>query len=158
MNRSEPRFGLGYIFNNLVGKTNTRSDYVALSDEGHFDNIGLYELIRRKCASIVLCDAEQDGEFTCEGFANAITRGRIDFGADIRIDILSITRRKEGRYSEAHFVMGDIYYAGVARPGKLLYIKSSIVETGLPVDVMEYAKKNTTFPHQTTADQFFDEE
>jgi Patatin-like phospholipase len=156
--RSEPVFGLGYIFNNLVGKTNTRSDYVALSDGGHFDNMGLYELVRRKCSCIVLCDAEQDDEFTCEGFANAVRRCRIDFGADITIDISKIVNRKDGRFSGAHYAVGDITYPGNYKPGKLLYIKSSIREDDMPVDVYEYAKKNKTFPHQTTADQFFDEE
>ncbi len=156
--RSEPRFGLGYIFNNLVGKTNTQSDYVALSDGGHFDNMGLYELIRRRCAYIVLCDGEQDGEFTCEGFANAIRKCRIDFGADISIDISGIVTRKDGRFSAVNYAVGDIWYAGISKPGKILYIKSSIVEKDLPVDVLEYAKKNDSFPHQTTADQFFDEE
>ncbi len=156
--RSEPRFGLGYIFNNLVGKTTTRSDYVALSDGGHFDNMGLYELIRRKCSFIILCDAEQDDQFTCEGFANAVRRCRIDFGADINIDISKIVNRVDGRFSEAHYALGDIRYPGESQPGKLLYIKSSITKEDLPVDVFEYAKKNETFPHQTTADQFFDEE
>ncbi|HTE26965.1 patatin-like phospholipase family protein [Flavitalea sp.] len=156
--RSEPRFGLGYIFNNLVGKTNTRSDYVALSDGGHFDNMGLYELIRRKCRYIILCDGEQDGEFTCEGFANAIRKCRIDFGVDISIDISKIVTRKDGKFSECHYALGDIKYTGNVQPGKLLYIKSSIVEKDFPVDVMEYAKKNSSFPHQTTADQFFNEE
>lgn len=156
--RSEPRFGLGYIFNNLVGKTNTQSDYVALSDGGHFDNMGLYELIRRRCAYIILCDGEQDGEFTCEGFANAIRKCRIDFGADIDINISDIVTRKDGRFSTKSFALGDIWYAGIDKPGKILYIKSSIVEKDLPVDVLEYAKKNESFPHQTTADQFFNEE
>jgi hypothetical protein len=158
--RSEPRSGLGYIMNNLIGKTNTRNDYVALSDGGHFDNMGLYEMIRRKCSFIILCDAEQDNEFTCEGFANAIRRCRIDFGADIDINISKITKRTNGRFSEEHYALGKIYYAGDkanAPSGKLLYIKSSITGNE-PVDVFEYAVKNKTFPHQTTADQFFDEE
>lgn len=155
---SDPKFGLGYIINNLAGKTNTRNDFIALSDGGHFDNMGLYEMIRRKCTNIILCDAEQDDKFTCEGFANAIRRCRIDFGADIDIDITRIINRSDGRFSKAHYALGDITYAGDTKPsGKLLYIKSSIIGDE-PVDVHEYAVKNTTFPHQTTADQFFDEE
>jgi len=155
---AEPRFGLAYIFNNLVGKTNTKSDYVALSDGGHFDNMGLYELIRRKCSTIVLCDAEQDEEFTCEGFANAVRRCRIDFGVDIIIDISQIVDRTDG-FSACHFAIGEILYPGnPGEPGRLLYIKSSITKQCQPVDVYEYAKKHAAFPHQTTADQFFGEE
>ena len=160
--RSEPVFGLGSIINNLVGQANTRKEYIALSDGGHFDNMGLYEMIRRRCSYIVVCDAEQDGDFTCEGFAGAIRRCRIDFGTDIQIDIKEITNRTGDRYSAAHYALGNVYYAGDKKDkpgGKLLYIKSSISDTGKePVDIYEYAKKNKTFPHQTTADQFFDED
>lgn len=154
---SNPTAGLGYIISNLVNKTSTRNKFVALSDGGHFDNMGLYELIRRKCPYIILCDAEQDGAFTCEGLANAIRRCRIDFGAEIKIDVSKITNRLDGRYSETHFALGEINYVGENFTGALLYIKSSI-DGKEPVDVHEYALKNKTFPHQTTADQFFDEE
>jgi hypothetical protein len=154
---SDPTSGLGYIISNLVNKTSTCDKFVALSDGGHFDNMGLYEMVRRKCPYIILCDAEQDGEFTCEGLANAIRRCRIDLGAEIRIDITKITGRPDGRHSEAHYALGDITYVGDDQTGVLLYIKSSI-DGKEPVDVHEYALKNKTFPHQTTADQFFDEE
>ncbi len=157
---ADPAFGLGYIFFNLIGKTNTRNDFVCLSDGGHFDNMGLYEMIRRKCSFILLGDGEQDDQFSCEGLANAIRRCRIDFGVEIRINTDAITQRDEHRFSKSSFVKGDIFYPGDAEnkpSGMLLYLKSSI--TGAePVDVLEYAKKNLTFPHQTTADQFFDEE
>jgi hypothetical protein len=119
--------------------------------------MGLYEMARRKCPYIILCDAEQDGEFTCEGLANAIRRCRIDFGAEIKIDITKITGRPDGRYLEVHYALGDITYVGDGQTGVLLYIKSSI-DGKKPVDVHEYALKNKTLPRQTTADQFFDEE
>ncbi len=154
---ADPTSGLGYIISNLVNKTSTRDKFVALSDGGHFDNMGLYEMVRRKCPYIILCDAEQDGEFTCEGLANAIRRCRIDFGAEIKIDISKITNRPDGKHSEVHYALGEITYVGDNQTGILLYIKSSI-DGKEPVDVHEYALKNKTFPHQTTADQFFDEE
>ncbi len=155
--RSNPTAGLGYILNNLVNKTSTRDRFVALSDGGHFDNMGLYEMVRRKCPYIILCDAEQDNDFTCEGLANAIRKCRIDFGAEIKIDISKITNRHDDRYSESHFALGEITYVGENHSGVLLYIKSS-VDGKEPVDIQEYAMKNKTFPHQSTADQFFDEE
>ena len=155
---SEPVLGIGYIIANLLGRTSTRDRYVALSDGGHFDNMGLYELVRRRCPLIMLCDAEQDSNFTCEGFANAIRRCRIDFGADIRIDISAITTRNGNQCSSAHYAVGSILYAGDSRPtGKIIYVKSSITGDE-PIDVQEYGTKNDTFPHQSTADQFFDEE
>jgi hypothetical protein len=104
-----------------------------------------------------LGDAEQDEGFTCEGLANAIRRCRVDFGAEIDIDLADITERKEN-LSHGHFALGRIRYKGEKKPsGVLLYFKSSLTGDE-PVDVLEYAGKNKAFPHQTTGDQFFDEQ
>lgn len=155
---ADPRSGLAYIIQNLTGKTNTRKNFVSLSDGGHFDNMGLYELVRRRVPFIILGDAEQDDQFTCEGLANAIRRCRIDFGTEISINTDKITKRNERNFSEENYSIGSIKYAGDPEPtGVLLYIKSSITDK-VSVDVREYALKNKSFPHQTTGDQFFDEE
>ena len=155
--QSDPEWGLPYIFNNLTGRTSTKSRYLCLSDGGHFDNMGLYEMVRRRCRFIIISDAEQDDKFTCEGFANAIRYCRIDFGAEIDIDISKIIGRENGR-SKEHYAVGTIRYSGDnTTNGILVYIKSSITGDE-PVDITEYASKHNTFPHQTTADQFFDEQ
>lgn len=155
--QSDPSFGLAYVFYNMTGQTNTRNDFVCLSDGGHFDNMGLYEMVRRRCAVVVVCDGEQDENLTCEGLANAIRRCRIDFGAEINIDTEDIVKR-DGRFSKQHYALGTICYKGERKPtGTLLYVKASITGDE-PVDVKEYALKNDAFPHQTTSDQYFDEQ
>lgn len=55
-----------------------------LSDGGHFENLGGYELIRRRLPLIVLVDAEADPHGRFDGLAGLIRKARIDFGADIR--------------------------------------------------------------------------
>ncbi len=58
--------------------------------------------------------------------------------------------------SEKHGAVGRIDY-GNGETGCLIYIKSSL--TGDEnVYVEKYKALDSTFPHQTTADQFFDEE
>lgn len=153
---SNPVIGLPYLISNLFGESNTKDEYVCLSDGGHFDNTGLYELVRRRSALIVLGDAEQDEQFSCEGLANAIRRCRIDFGVEINIDVLPITDR-QNRLSMKSYAIGTIRYTGY-KPfiGTLIYIKSSITKD-MPTDVREYAAKNPLFPHQSTSDQFFNE-
>ena len=154
--KSDPAVGLPYLISNLVGKSNSRDDYVCLSDGGHFDNMALYELVRRRTSVIILGDGEQDDKFTCEGLANAIRRCRIDFGVEISIDVTSITNRADNISSKSYEV-GTIYYPGdTPFYGWLIYLKSSITNKE-PVDVREYSLKNPKFPHQTTGDQFFDE-
>ncbi|MEO8467737.1 MAG: hypothetical protein ABI640_20625 [Gammaproteobacteria bacterium] len=54
-----------------------------LTDGGHFENLGGYELIRRKLPVIVLIDAEADPDFEFPGLSELIRKARLDFGAEI---------------------------------------------------------------------------
>jgi hypothetical protein len=71
-----------------------------LSDGGHFDNSGGYELVRRRLLRMVVVDAEADPLYTFEGLANLVRKARLDFGAEIRFlsareldDVLPPTHR-----------------------------------------------------------------
>ncbi|WP_205748314.1 patatin-like phospholipase family protein [Dyadobacter bucti] len=154
--KPEPPSGLAYIVKDLIGKSDVDSNYVNLSDGGHFDNMGLYELIRRRCSTIILGDAEEDSGATCEGLANAIRRCRIDFGVEITIKTDGITVKDElTKFSKAHIAEGDIKYPE-GWTGKLIYIKSALTGDE-STDIREYNLQNPAFPQQSTGDQFFDE-
>ncbi len=158
--QSDPEFGIAYLISDLIGKSDASSDFVYLSDGGHFDDMGIYELIRRRCKYILLCDAEEDAESTCEGLANAIRRCRIDFGVQIDIDLKPITNKnsKTG-FSKQHKVKGAIWYPGDpenAPSGILAYVKTSLTGDEA-VDVREYFMDNPSFPQQSTDYHFFDE-
>ncbi|MBC6992330.1 patatin-like phospholipase family protein [Hymenobacter sp. BT491] len=155
---ANPRLGLLYLLKDLFGRSDTDDNYVNLSDGGHFDNMGLYELVRRRCRYIILGDGEEDHGFTCEGLANAIRRCRIDFGVEISINVRPITNRNS-LLSDSHHAVGTIHYPedppGTAS-GYLLYLKTSLTGDE-PSDVREYALADPAFPHQSTGDQFFSE-
>lgn len=59
--------------------------YWYLSDGGHFENTGCYELIRRRVPFIICSDAGQDPKYLFEDFANLIRKARTDFGAEIEV-------------------------------------------------------------------------
>ncbi|HEU5041765.1 MAG TPA: patatin-like phospholipase family protein, partial [Gemmatimonadales bacterium] len=153
---SSPRIlGLAYLLNELTGNSDDRSRYVNLSDGGHFDNLGVYELVRRRCRWIVVCDAEQDADIAFGGLGNAIRKCRADFGVDIDVRPLGI-RALGGDGSRAvHCAVGTIRY-GSGGPGTLVYLKSSLTGDE-PTDVLEYRRRQPGFPHQSTGDQWFDE-
>ena len=158
--QSDPQFGIAYLISDLIGKSDASSNFVCLSDGGHFDDMGIYELIRRRCKYILLCDAEEDVNSTCVGLANAIRRCRIDFGVQIDIDLKPVTNKnsKTG-FSKQHKVKGTIWYPGDpenAPSGILAYVKTSLTGDEA-VDVREYFMDNPAFPQQSTDDQFFDE-
>lgn len=155
---SEPTAGIAYLVKDLIANTDINNNYVYLSDGGHFDNMGIYELVRRKCKYIVLIDGEQDTNGTCEGLANAIRRCRIDFGVEITIDTSLITQKDKDGFASEHAVTGTICYPGVAPDGKLVYVKTAVTtKLAESTDIREYKMSNPEFPQESTGDQFFNE-
>jgi len=152
--KSSPEWGLPYLLTELFGLANTNRRYVNLSDGGHFDNLGIYELVRRRCQYVIACDGEQDGDMTFGGLASVIRKCRTDFGAVIEINVDQL-RLNGDRLSAAHCAVGTITYDD-GQIGRLLYLKSSLTGNEDP-DVLEYRARNPQFPHQSTSDQWFDE-
>ena len=158
--RGSPTFGFCRLLCELLGAANDDSKYVYLSDGGHFENLGIYELVRRGCKVIVACDASCDDGYGFADLHNAIERCRVDFGAVIAIDNESsmVAEGHDGnRRSKVHFLTGTIKYPDSPNAdGTIIYIKPTLVD-GDPQDVLAYANVNPHFPHDSTANQWFDE-
>ena len=110
-----PRFGLTYTALELFGATDDDRKYVNLSDGGHFDNLGVYELIRRSCRYIIVCDAGQDARFVCEDLGDLVRRCRTDFGVEIDIAVDRIRQRDSAGISQTHCVVGQIHYLNIPK-------------------------------------------
>ncbi|MCC6534705.1 MAG: patatin-like phospholipase family protein [Burkholderiales bacterium] len=154
-----PAHSLVPLLSELFGMSNDHRRFVYLSDGGHFENLGIYELVRRRCRFIICCDASCDPNSTFEDLGNAIRKCRIDLGVDIEIDVSAIRPRGDTGLSKHHCALGLLRYDRIhphAGVGYLLYIKASMCGTE-PQDVVQYRSEHPEFPHQTTADQFFDE-
>jgi Patatin-like phospholipase len=162
--RGSPAIGFYWLLRELLGSTNDDSDYIYLSDGGHFENLAIYELIRRRCKLIVACDASCDPAREFGDLHNAIERCRTDFGVEIVLDDLSPLRQEKDLIdptvmrSKAHFATGKIRYNpnSAENDGTIIYIKPSLA-CGDPDDVLAYAGINPCFPNDTTANQWFDE-
>lgn len=152
---SRPRW-YWYLLREMLGRGLTeRALQIHLSDGGHFENLGLYELIRRRCQHIIVCDAGADPSYKFGDLARAIELVRTDFGAAVEINVKEIQPRGEDGTSPKAFVRGRVYYSDGSE-GDILYIKAARLD-GLPEDVNGYARAHPDFPHESTADQFFDE-
>ncbi len=130
---------------------------IHISDGGHFENLGLYELVRRRCRYIIVSDCGADPDVTFDDLGNALRRVREDFGVEIDLDTTQLRPNAEG-YSRQHAVMGTIHYDGFGGTDKglLLYFKPSL-SGDEPPDVLQYRWRNPAFPQQSTVDQFYDE-
>jgi hypothetical protein len=142
--------------------TTENAFFIELTDGGHFDNTGLYELIRRRVRIIVLSQGSQDLGFSMDDLANAMERVRVDFGVHIRFSSetypLGAMRPSElGAVVKRGWAVGSIKYPGTNSQGILLYLQATPI-AGMNADTVSYWRRNPDFPNQTTADQFFDEE
>lgn len=154
------------IIMEAFGLTNESRPYVNLSDGGHFENLGLYEMVRRRCRYIVVSDAGCDPDFAFEDLGNAVRKIGIDFG--IPIDIIRLQDLKpraadpeESLPDTPYHAIGLIDYAAVdgddAEEGIVLYVKAGFHNCNESAGVKAYAKAHPEFPHESTADQWFDE-
>jgi len=150
-----PRLALAALLSELFGLTNERSRFVYLSDGGHFDNLGLYELLRRRCRFVVACDASADPAVRFDDLGGVIRKCRTDFGIDVTLDTASLRLDPQSRQSRAHCAVAQVAYAD-GSTGTILYLKASLTG-GEAVDVLNYAAGDASFPHQSTADQWFGE-
>lgn len=162
--RPGPKFNLMYLLKELLLGTGLKSPYYYLSDGGHFENLGIYELVRRNCKLIVAVDAGQDCKYEFEDLGNAIRKCKVDFGVNIDIDISKICPTSNStnidfNVSERHFAIGTIDYEGLGQEkdfGYLVYIKSSLTGDE-PTELRNFKLQSSDFPHHSTGDQFFNE-
>jgi hypothetical protein len=163
-------FQLGYpessvrpIVDEALGLTNDKSPYVYLSDGGHFENLGLYEMVLRRCHFIVISDAGSDPECSFADLGESVRKIRVDFGIPIDFDQMNIYPRSQidtAKQQGHNCAIGRIRYSAVdgsaAPDGIIVYIKPACYGNE-PRDIYEYFKRSETFPHESTADQFFSE-
>jgi len=128
---------------------------IHLADGGHFENLGLYELLRRRCRYIIVSDAGADPECTLADLGQAVQRARADLGADVDIcaDPLLHTGDPATR-GQAHLI-GGVTYADGTR-GEILYLKA-LLRKNLSADIYGYWRTNPEFPNQPTSNQFYGE-
>ena len=159
--RAAPYNGIASILLELFGLTDTRAKFLYLSDGGHFENLGLYELVRRRCRLIVAIDATADAGYEFGDLGNAIRRCQTDFNVPIHIRTSGMKTLGPPPPQPVSFVIGTICYGQADGPqaeeGILLYIKPNLVGNE-NADIANYSKRYPGFPHQSTADQFFDED
>lgn len=153
--REGPKLAAAPLIEEALGRTNDESKFVYLSDGGHFENLGLYEMIRRRCRLIVVSDAGYDPKAALDDLGNAVRKISIDLNVQIEFQSLTVAARANPPVDGTYCAVAKILYPD-AEPGKLLYIKPSY-HGKEPASVRSYAAENPAFPHEPTTDQWFGE-
>ncbi|MGR9270753.1 patatin-like phospholipase family protein (plasmid) [Rhizobium leguminosarum] len=156
-----------YLFDEAFGRLRSDSLRIYVTDGGHIDNLGLYQLLKRRCKFILVIDAEADPGMNFSAFADVQRFARIDEGTLVSLDwrpvrydalerLADLRKTRPESIRSRHFAVGSIDY-GNGEKGVLLYVKAA-VRGDEPDYVLDYERRYPEFPHEATSDQFFSEE
>jgi len=161
-----PRLGGVLLLRELFGLTDSSAGWVYLSDGGHFDNLGLYEMVRRRARLVVAVDCGRDLDSRCDDLADTVRKCGVDLGTVIDIDVTDLVKKPAlGGLSDSHVAFGTIHYPALrdegaeAFDGHLILIKPTLTRAiyEKAADLRNYALAHADFPQQTTTDQWFNE-
>ncbi len=143
-------------------------DYCFVADGGHTENLGLLELLRRRCKLIIVSDASHDPEYQFQNYVDLHRKVRSEMGIRLKgidtrnVDLeQAIPDEKTGLASE-HFVVARIIYPADEETGRagideglLILVKPNFTGDE-PIDLQNYRAHQPQFPHHPTTDQFYD--
>jgi hypothetical protein len=162
-----PRRRIGYLFKELFGVYDPTDHHVNVTDGGHWENLGLVELLRRRCTEIYCLDGSGAGPGSLATLAEAITLAAQEVDAVVDVDFASLRLGEATRGEPEGFVLDDvavglITYRSAGRPvghGLIYYGKASLARARrIAPRLLAYKEKEARFPHHSTADQLFDTE
>jgi hypothetical protein len=167
---------INYLLRELFGIHTIDGPLLQVSDGGFYDNLGLVELFRRGCTRIYCVDASGDTPPAATTLAQSLTRAYQELGVRTDLDANTWSTATAGsgeklspaeplaalsqRLSSTGLISGTFSYPDcgpfAGRSGTLVVAKASLW-CGLPYALMAYAHGATVFPHDSTADQWFDD-
>jgi rhodanese-related sulfurtransferase len=142
---------LSYLVRELLGRNRVDGKYLYVTDGGHYENLGLVELLRRGCTRVFCFDASGGDKFSALGDAVALARSEL--GVKIEIDPTPLSPKGEPPTARRSTTTGWIHYPD-GHKGYLVYSRN-VMSPGGPWDVRAHQLDDPKFPHDSTADQLY---
>ncbi|KAL0482083.1 cytosolic phospholipase A2 gamma [Acrasis kona] len=143
-------------------KDDKDSRSVFLSDAGHFDMLGLYELLRRNCTTILCFDGGEDYDYVFRDLYNALSTAKYD-GLITSVhgeDLDKLTREmtynifdKKLKHTDLSCTRIIVTYCSGAKG--YIYLGKATVSSEEELLVKLHILNDTSFPHLTTINQLF---
>ncbi|MFK8907128.1 hypothetical protein [Streptomyces sp. YS-3] len=167
---------LPYLLREVFGRFPMDDRLLLVTDGGHYENLGLVELLRQGVRTAVCIDASGDIPPFAATLAQAIALAREELGISITLheptglvpggsDPLpppGVLSELNARLSRTSVVTGEITYPEDLdidgrrdRRGTLIVARTTLTKD-LPYEVLSYAAAHPVFPHDSTSDQWFD--
>ncbi|MFI6444000.1 hypothetical protein [Kitasatospora sp. NPDC050543] len=169
---------LPYLLRELCGRYPMDDRFLLATDGGHYENLGLVELLRQGVRTAVCIDASGDTPPFATTLAQAITLAQEELGititlhhpealtpgsADPATAPASLLAQLGARLSASAVITGDILYPReleidgrpCGRHGTLVVARASLT-ADMPYQLHSYAVSHPVFPRDSTSDQWFD--
>lgn len=175
-----------YLFNEMTARYSRDYARLSLSDGGHFENSGVYELLRRNVRVILALDNGADPNYQFGDLENLVRKARIDLGLSVNAATAEDIEKFFGKEGAKLFLNGsardwrgidmqtfgpeiglllNVYHqaepqadsSGSPSPCAYIVWLKPRRKADLPTDIDGYALANPAFPHESTGDQFFTE-
>ena len=140
-----------YLIRELIGRNRVDSKYLYVTDGGHYENLGLVELLRRGCTKIYCFDAS--GAQSCEALGDAVALARSELGVQIDIDPSPVFPTGTDQVASTDTVRGSFRYEN-GTEGTLIY-GITVMTKQASWDVQAYHGQDPAFPHNSTVDQLY---
>ncbi|MFV0457452.1 MAG: hypothetical protein ACK5MT_01580 [Actinomycetales bacterium] len=146
--------GALYVLREALGILSLKRRYIYLTDGGHWENLGLVELLRRRCTDVICFDASCDSEGS--DLSRAIGLARSDLGAKVSIDPGAVLCEKK-ELADDVAVRGSVEYQNPPSHARLVYAKA-VLSTETSWDLLAYGRRDSRFPNHPTSKQIFTDE
>ena len=167
---------LTYLLREVFNLHSSSDRLLEVTDGGHYENLGIVELLRRRCTTIYCVDGGGDSPPTAPGLAEAIALAQAELGVTITLDdpwssepgsgaplspqaplaVLSAT------LSKTPVITGTFTYPEASglpphqRQGRL-FVARALLTPETPYPLLSYAAQHPEFPHDSTSDQWFED-
>jgi hypothetical protein len=156
-----------YLVRELLGLNNVDAKYLYVTDGGHYENLGLVELLRRGCTDVYCLDASGVGgdgaEFKTLGDAIALARSELNveiaFSGGKGENPEELAPAEKEPLAKRDVVTATIQYPlgadGEPGPkGTLVYVRNTLTARA-PWDVRAHHESDPRFPNNPTVDQLY---
>ena len=147
--------GALYVLREGLGWMSHESPYLYVTDGGHWDNLGLVELLRRRCNRIVCFDAT-NGADDLEAVSQALALAQAELGVEFALERFDDLVVDDRGFAASCVVEGRFWYPD--GPEGRLVIAKSVINHDMPADVLGFRRRDRRFPNHSTGDQLFDDE
>ena len=153
--RRLPRTRLAYLLKDIVGYYRLDDHHVHVTDGGHRENLGLVELLRRRCRTIICIDASGDPPGSFATLRQAATLAQIEVAAVV--DLRGLPSHADTPAAQPFVVLPVTYGDGPTKSeGQIVYVWATVC-ADLPVGLQAFLAEDPRFPQYSTGDQFLSE-